>query len=285
METRFEFMMPREIEAAMAACPTLYIPLGTIEWHGLQNIVGLDALKAHRLCVLAAETGGGIVHPPVYGGVGGLDEPHTIIMDPEECLESNYLRPWIEKMCAEACRLGFRAVLLLTGHYGAAQQIIVREAAVRMTRVLDIPVLGTPEYILALDEGYYGDHAAFFETSLMMHLHPGDVDVSRLGESPHQGVYGGDPRQASAEDGKRLSDVIVARLAQLATAMPQWDTATREGFARAEAALVGRQLELAASRVDVWKAWRNMEQGVLDGYPGMLVEERFEEIAALAQKL
>ena len=51
-------------------------------------------------------------------------------------------------------RDGFKAIIILTGHYGAAQQIIVREAAVRMSRALAVPVLGTPEYWLALDVGY-----------------------------------------------------------------------------------------------------------------------------------
>jgi creatinine amidohydrolase len=44
MEVRLEYLMPREVEAAMTACPTLFIPLGTIEWHGLHNVVGLDAV-------------------------------------------------------------------------------------------------------------------------------------------------------------------------------------------------------------------------------------------------
>ncbi|HPA41500.1 MAG TPA: creatininase family protein, partial [Candidatus Hydrogenedentes bacterium] len=52
-------MRPAEIEAAREACPTLFIPLGTIEWHGLHNIAGVDALKAHELCVRAAQRGGG----------------------------------------------------------------------------------------------------------------------------------------------------------------------------------------------------------------------------------
>ncbi len=287
MEVRFEYLMPREVESAMAACPTLFLPLGTIEWHGQQNVVGLDAVKAHELCIRAARAGGGIVFPPLYGGVGGLDEPHTFVMDPEVCLESRLLRPWLDQLLREAARQGFKAVIVVTGHYGAAQQIAVREAAVRMSKVLNIPILGTPEYFLALDEQYHGDHAAAFETSIMMHLFPDKVDLDRLeGSPPYQGIGGLDPKEhASAEMGKRFCDAIVGRLAGLAKAMPAWDPETCRRFRNAEEALINRQLVLAGKRGTAWEGWRNIRDGAFDPYPALLAEGRFEEIIALTEGL
>src|SRR5215203_1249393 len=58
-EVRFEEMFPWEIAAAMAEAPLCYLPLGTLEWHGEHAAVGLDALKAHTVCVRAAERSGG----------------------------------------------------------------------------------------------------------------------------------------------------------------------------------------------------------------------------------
>ena len=286
VEVRLEYLMPREIEAAMNRCPTLFLPLGTIEWHGVHNVVGLDAVKAHELCVRAARQGGGLVHPAVYGGVGGLDQPHTFVLDPENSLKSRLLRPWLEQLCSEAKRQGFKAIIILTGHYGAAQQITVRKTAVHMSKALGIPILGTPEYFLALDQGYYGDHAAFFETSIMMYLFPGKVDVSRLGEEPYQGVGGRDPKRfASPNEGKRFCDAIIGRLATLANDMPTWDEATRHSFLRAEKALVDRQLRLAQSSTGIWTAWRNIGTGALDSYPDLLVNRRFGEIETLPGNL
>lgn len=285
-EVRLEMLRPKEIEDRMADCGTLFLPLGTIEWHGLHNIVGLDAVKAQMLCIRAAQRGGGLVAPPLFGGVGGLDQPHTFVMEPEDQTFSVLLRPWLEKLVMEAVRQGFKAVIILTGHYGAAQQIVVREVGARLTRCLGIPVLGTPEYILALDKGYLGDHAAWGETSLMMHLDPPSVDLSRLGDEPHQGVGGRDPKQfANAEDGRRLTEAIVGRLARLCREMPGWDASTLRAFADAEAAIVQRQQELAAQMGIVWAAWRNIGNGVLHRYAECLVERRFEEIKAMAEKL
>lgn len=282
-EVRLEFLRPREIEKARDACATIFQPLGTIEWHGVHNVVGVDAVKAHALCVRAAQKGGGVVSPPLYGGVGGMNEPHTFIMDPENDVFSRLLRPWLEQLCREMARDGFKAILILTGHYGAAQQIVVRETAVRMSRALGIPVLGTPEYWLALDEGYMGDHAAWGETSLMMHLFPETVDLSRLGDPPYQGVGGRDPKESSAADGRRLTEAIVARLATLSKKMPQWSPETLDRFVEAEAALVAKQLAAPRGKDVVWAAWRNL--GVMRDYGRLLAEEKFDAIQAAVAKL
>ena len=45
-EVRYERMRPVEIREAREDCPVVYIPLGTLEWHGLHNPVGHDAERA-----------------------------------------------------------------------------------------------------------------------------------------------------------------------------------------------------------------------------------------------
>jgi creatinine amidohydrolase len=284
-EVRLERLRPGEIDQALRTRPVLFQPLGTIEWHGLHNIVGLDAVKAHHLCVRAAQRGGGLVAPPVFGGVGGLEQPHTFVMEPENDVHSVLVRAWVEKLCREAVRQGFRAVIVLTGHYGAAQQMVVRDLAVRLSRSLGVPVLGTPEYFLALDVGYHGDHAAWGETALMLYLDPDSVDLSRLGEPPHRGVGGRDPRQATRSDGQRLAEAIIDRLARLAQQMPQWDRATLDRFIEAEAALVNRQMALSATKQVIWEGWRNIGKGVFNDYGRLLVEGKFQDIVALTHRL
>jgi creatinine amidohydrolase len=283
-EVRLEFLRPKELKEAQTKCPTIFQPLGTIEWHGAHNVVGVDSLKAHALCVRAAQKGGGLVAPTLYGGVGGVNQSHTFIMDPENNVFSKLLRPWLEQLCREMARDGFRAIIILTGHYGAAQQIVVRETAV-MSRALGIPVLGTPEYILALDVDYTGDHGAWGETSLMMHLYPDTVDLSRLGEPPHKGVGGRDPKtEASAEDGRKITKTIVSRLAILAQKMPTWDYKTLDSFIDSEATLVARQLSAPRGKDSVWTAFRNIGSAMRN-YGRQLAEGRFEEIRSSVAEL
>lgn len=276
-----ERMMPREIENAMAENPLLYQPLGTIEWHGLHNWVGLDSLKAHELCRQAAVKSGGLVAPPLYGGVGGLSEELTFIIDDRE-EHSTYLRGWIEKLCLEAVRNGFKAIILLTGHYGPGQQIVVRETGARMSGLLGTPVWGIPEYFLAHDLEYFGDHAAWGETSLMMHLFPESVDLSRLGDAPHKGVGGRDPKlEASVEDGRLLAQTIHARLVSVASVMTKWNPAKVAAFSEAEALIATRQRSLAGETGNIWEGWRSVPQRIFANYGDLVAEGKFEDVKNL----
>jgi creatinine amidohydrolase len=284
-EVRLERLRPLEIERAMQACPVLFQPIGTIEWHGLHNIVGLDAVKAHHLCVRAAQRSGGLVAPAAFGGLGCLGQPPTFVLEPENDIHSSLVRMWVEELCRAAVRQGFRAVIVLTGHYGAAQQMVVRDLAVRLSRSLGVPVLGTPEYFLALDAGYHGDNATWGETSLMLHLDPDSVDLSRLGQPPYRGVFGRDPKEATRADGEKLAETIIGRLAQLAEQMPKWNNSTLARFIEAEAALVNRQMALSAPPSNIWNGWRNIGKGVFADYGRLLAEGKFEDIVALTKQL
>lgn len=277
-EVCWERLFPAEFRQAMADLPVVFLPLGTVEWHGEHNALGLDSLKAHALCVRAAQrAGGGVVHPPVYGGMGGLDKPATVVMEPELAWENHLLRPWLEQLCAELHRNGARAIVMLTGHYGHNQQIVVRETAVRMTRRLRIPVLGTPEYWLAHDAGYIGDHAGIGETSLLLHLHPDLVRMDR---------EDGEFNAAESTDaiGARYTSVIVERLATVARAMPYWGPDTVDAFADAESALVKVQTKLWRD-IHPWEAWRRLIEQRQFGYGAALAAGRFDQIRAIAEAL
>lgn len=276
-------MLPEEFDRAMASLPVCFLPLGTVEWHGFHNALGLDSIKAHALCIEAARKAeGGVVHPPLYGGMGGLDEPATVKMESEITWDNHLLRPWLEKLCTEFHRLGFKAVIMLTGHYGHNQQIVVRETAARMTERLQIPVLGTPEYWLALDAGYHGDHAGIGETSLLWHLHPDLVAIDRIDADP---VYGKDDRikyGSSPELGKQYAELITDRLARLASAMPSWDESMLTAYVEAERSLVSAQVR--GWRMEgPWHAWRDIVQ--IQDYGQMLVSGEFQTIKKMAEKL
>ena len=72
MKVQFEEMFPWEFAQAIAKAPICYLPLGVLEWHGEHNAVGLDAIKAHAICVRAAQKSGGIVVPALYLRFGSV---------------------------------------------------------------------------------------------------------------------------------------------------------------------------------------------------------------------
>ena len=48
-EVRYHMLRPGQIAERRDAYPVAYIPIGTIEWHGLHNPVGADTLQAEGL--------------------------------------------------------------------------------------------------------------------------------------------------------------------------------------------------------------------------------------------
>ncbi len=279
---QWELMLPAEFREAQAALPVCFLTLGTVEWHGEHNALGLDAIKAHALCVLAAQQAGGIVHPPLYGGMGGLDKPATVVVEPEMAWENYLLRPWLEQLLYEFHRQGFRAVIMLTGHYGHNQQIVVRETAARMAERLRIPILGTPEYWLAHDAGYLGDHAGIGETSLLWYLQPDLVALNRIDSDPEYGRDGRIREGSSPELGKRYAELIVQRLAMLAQMMPTWDERQLDRFIAAERSLVAAQVKGWRTQ-GPWTAWAKLSEH--RHYGEWLVTAEFDRIVEMAKQL
>ena len=68
MEVMFHRLRPAQLQERREACPVVYIPLGTLEWHGLHNPMGADGLQAEEIALRCARKGGGVVFPTVYYG-------------------------------------------------------------------------------------------------------------------------------------------------------------------------------------------------------------------------
>ena len=81
----YEELLPHEFEERLAQRAVGYLPLGTLEWHGVQNALGADFIQARGLFRRAARRFGGIVLPPVWLGpdriTGQESGPDLIGMD------------------------------------------------------------------------------------------------------------------------------------------------------------------------------------------------------------
>jgi len=229
-EVRLEHMRPEQVAGKQKQHPYIYVPFGSIEWHGYHNPVGLDALKAHEQLVGLAARAGGIVYPPIFFGVGGghCDWPSTFMVSREAMTQLTIdLLHGFE-------RDGYRKAILLSGHYPNRSAFL--DAAIASYRNA-----GGGMEVLALVENQArdvgGDHAAKFETSYMLYLHPHTVDMNRLDggnrderggpeedrnwmdpkhkDHPCYGLVGIDPRShANAAVGRENTDNLLAFLAE-----------------------------------------------------------------------
>jgi len=245
-KVRYEEMLPHEIVEARAACPVAYVPSGGVEWHGEQNCVGLDTVKAHALAMRCAEAHGGLVMPALFYGEpreSGLMEAnhdedgriaakmglpresfapgymHTIALDEHQ----RYVRLLLHVLFQMAS-LGFRVIVLWAGHYPALQHARAAIEIFDLQTSTWLPGRAKAWACIGADLVHdeipeAGDHAAAWETSLMMALRPELVDLGSLpaegGPEVLIGIWGRDPRQhASREFGERGIEAIVRRVGE-----------------------------------------------------------------------
>lgn len=215
----WERMFPDELEAAFAACPLLYLTYGLCEPHGPHNALGLDALKAHALACRAADEYGGIVAPPDYWHIHEVGQFAHWLEARVGHVERGWmsaLPPWqhFKNVCYQiraADNLGFKAVILLTGHYGANWEDLKTLVALLQ------PYVGARLHALpdfeANTAGFFGDgthardHAGKVETSQLMALEPDCVDLSRLpleGAPEPQFALGPDFRLSGKREGEAM---------------------------------------------------------------------------------
>jgi creatinine amidohydrolase len=239
-KVRYEEMLPHEIAAARAACPVVYVPIGGVEWHGEHNCVGLDTVKIHALAMRCAEAAGGLVMPPLFFGeprethlMEANHDPDGRIAEkmglPRENFAAGYMQAsardederyvrLLVHVLLQMQSLGFRAIVLMAGHYPLLHHA---RAAVELFGLQGrARVWACTGYELVRDEiPEAGDHAAAWETSLMLALRPDLVDLSRLpaegGPEALIGIMGRDPREhASAEFGRRGVEAVVRRIGE-----------------------------------------------------------------------
>jgi creatinine amidohydrolase len=205
-EVRYHMLRPGQVVARRKSCPVVYIPIGTLEWHGLHNPLGADTLQAEGLAILCAQKGGGLIFPPLYYGESRLEalmeanagdreqiaaqmalSPDNFVPDrqPFTATEQalNYHKLLLH-ILAEAESLGFELGILVAGHYplidharAAVLQFNQREYSKRHGMLAWAFV----DYLLLRDQyDCAGDHAAGWETSHLMALHPQTVDLGLL---------------------------------------------------------------------------------------------------------
>ncbi len=136
-------MFPWEFSAAIENAPICYIPLGVLEWHGEHNAVGLDAIKAHAICVKAARLSGGVVLPTLYWATDSLEEidKRSYLTGGIESGERYhvpgnmfYIRPetfhhLLLDIFIAVERRGFKVIMVITGHWSKTGNLPVIQAS------------------------------------------------------------------------------------------------------------------------------------------------------------
>jgi creatinine amidohydrolase len=233
---RYQELRPDQLAEVVAASPIAFWPLGLLEHHGWHLPIGLDGLKAEHICMRIAERTGGVLLPTMWwGALGGHGDFMWTHYQPEEAAEAIIVRT-VEQLVT----YGFRAIVLLAGHYPWQTLLDRRLPALQEAHPKVLFLWGT-EMNIAPGVPLPGDHAAREEASYGLALFPQwvDLDALRPGrdgsawptgqpppvESRHPGVcfdpgdplyaqMGEDARMATAERGEAAIVRLVECLAQ-----------------------------------------------------------------------
>ena len=215
IERTFERLRPAEIWRSLSEFPCVYVPSGPLEWHGLQNPIGLDAVKSQALCLRAADISGGLVFPPTH------THAHTVPWPLGMPAEPDLVEAMANTILGYLARNGARAIVWLSGHGGTEDYLAIRKAALAAMRVSDCVIWAGVDAHLITDFEKPMDHAAAIETSMLLHLAPDTVDLGELDSDLTvwpQGVGGDDPRtHASEAFGRERAELLIDRMATLAT--------------------------------------------------------------------
>jgi creatinine amidohydrolase/Fe(II)-dependent formamide hydrolase-like protein len=181
----YELLRPAQVKALRAAAPIAYVVAGSLEWHGFQNPLGTDSLKAHAICCEAALGHGGVVLPPFYQGLLGYSN-----WGPEGW--AGFTLSFNEGPTLEAAVLGITRALVfggwkviagVTGHDVEPQRAAMERAIQTGTQDSDATGFAIREGDLHTpdDDIPVGmDHAGAWETSCMMDAYADKVDLDEL---------------------------------------------------------------------------------------------------------
>jgi creatinine amidohydrolase len=231
---------------AVRTSPLVIIPVGAQEQHGGGMAMSTDTVRAVRLADLVAErlAGRAVIAPPLFYGVS----PHHMAFAGTVTLSPATFQSVLRDVVGSLHQHGWRQFLVITGHGGnnAALSVLAQEYLLQG----DLTFAWTPitplvsDLIADMEVSQVHGHAGEAETAQMLylapelvytdHLEPGatrldelstPARLSRQAQGPrlsvgfdeyHKRGVLGDPRRATAEQGRLLVETAADRIAAFA---------------------------------------------------------------------
>jgi len=211
-QVQYELMRGRQATEAIKAYPVGYLPVGGLERHGDHLPMGLDVIKAHGICCIAAQATGGVVFPPhYYSGIHGFNarELEKYTGEWGNVYTDTTSKANLVDVIDQLAVLGIKALVLYSGHYPQQQVDMILEIGREFE--------GSGIKVIPFWEGkiMQGDHAGISETSFMLYLDRNLVDMTAISEvnyKDHSWQPNNSPELASAGKGEKDVGVVVEYL-------------------------------------------------------------------------
>jgi creatinine amidohydrolase len=226
------------------------IPLGALEQHGPHMSMNPDVLLPTAIGIAVAQNVDALVAPAIaYGYKSQQKSGGGNHLCGTTSLDGHTLSSTVKDILKEFARHGARKVCLINGHFEnsmfAVEGIDLALRELRWEGIDDVQVVMLSYWDFVTEDtiariypggfpGWAVEHGGVLETSLMLHLHPNLVDLSKVpthaaATFPPYDVFPTIPEwtpasgclssaaAATAENGKLLFDVCVEGISQALT--------------------------------------------------------------------
>lgn len=194
--------------------PVVYLPWGALEWHGPHLPLGTNGIIAEAVAELSVQRTGGVLLPTTWWSSAPMLKRYTLTV------RNQILQDLWHDLLNRLADEGWRVAVIISGNYGQEQDLSLLDIAEWAMQQYGMLVLALPPLAL-IDESLL-DHAALWESSLLLSLRPMLVDLYALGEgelrTESSSVQGRDPRgAASASLGDTVLNLAVERIVKAVT--------------------------------------------------------------------
>lgn len=218
-------LSPKELLRRVSQKPLMLIPIGTVEWHADHLPLGVDSLLSVAICDDISLRTGCIVAPLLSYGICRDLPPERGYFGTVDTIREKTLTSLVADLLQGYGKMGFQKAVLFSGHfemehYSAILEGIKQVASIQGTFLTAFDFL--KDKVRELEDvsitwPYAGDHAAEWETSLMLEYFPGLVHMQSAPETIELDMPGLPayihkryPRRASPEYGRKLRRAVVA---------------------------------------------------------------------------
>ena len=225
-------MLPAQVKDAIARRVPLLLPAGCVECHGSQGPLGTDTIAVEELCRAIAARLPAVVAPTIdYGPTGwAVSGPDWGTAD----MPGQHFYLYVKGVLRALLLMGWPRIYVFIHHQGTdgPEGLAFRLAAGELDFELAREAKGlgwwgeqdprthgdafgrvrvAPSILPAAATICRGDHAGHYETSLMMYLRPGVVDLSQLAQRSFWYTDRPDnlARTSTAQEGERYFTAMV----------------------------------------------------------------------------
>jgi len=218
-------LKPLDLKKIVSEKPLILIPIGTTEWHSNHLPLGVDSLLSQATCDDISARIGCVVAPLLSCGISKNLDPEKGYFGTVDTIHIETLTALLVDLGQGYAKMGFKKAVLFTGH-GEVEHFKAIRSAISRLKTIEMIMLSaysfTKDKIQELDTvektwPYALDHAAEWETSMMLHYYPELVNMSSAPEAIELNMSGIPeyirrryPRRASQSYGQKLAEAVTS---------------------------------------------------------------------------